>query len=176
MKKFTMAVAALALAVPAFAQTAPTAAPARFAVFNVQRVVQESTAGKAAFETLKKMQEDRTARLQKLDQEIKGIEQEFTTKRMSLSEDRLAEMQKQIAERKISLQRAAQDADRELTEARDRSLGDLERQLGPVINAIGKEMGFAAIFNRFDSGIVYASDAIDITEVVIRRFNDPAAR
>lgn len=170
MKKFMMSVAALALAVPAFAQT--TAAPSRFAVFNVQRVVSESNAGKAAYESLRKMQEERSGRLQKMDQEIKTLEQEFTTKRMSLSEDKLAEMQKQIADRRISLQRAAQDAERELGEARDRSLAELEKQLAPVINAIGREMGFAAIFNRFDSGIVYSSEAIDITDVVIRRFNE----
>lgn len=170
MKRFTLAVAAIALAVPAFAQNAATAP--RFAVFNVQKVVSESNAGKAAYETLKKMQDEKTGRLQKMDQEIKSLEQEFTTKRLSLSEEKLAEMQKQIAERRINLQRAAQDADRELGEARDKSLAELERRLGPVINAIGKEMGFAAIFNRFDSGIVYASDAIDITDVVVKRFNE----
>ena len=173
MKKLIMSVAALALAVPAFAQTA--SAPSTFAVFNVQRVVSESNAGKAAYETLRKMQEERTGRLQKMDQDIKALEQEFATKRMSLSEDKLAAMQKDISDRRISLQRAAQDAERELGEARDRSLGELERQLAPVIDAIGKEMGFAAIFNRFDSGIVYASAAIDITDVVVRRFNESSA-
>ena len=35
-------------------------------------------------------------------------------------------------------------------------------------------MGLAAIFNKFESGLVYASDAIDITDTVIKRFNDAA--
>lgn len=167
MKKLVISVAMFALALPAAAQTAE-----RFAVINVQRVVAESSAGKQAFETLRKMQDDRTARLQKLDQEIKTLEQDFSAKRMSLSEDRLGEMQKQIADRRLSLQRQAQDAERELTEARDRSLSELEKKLGPVITAIGREMGFAAIFNRFDSGIVYASEAVDITDLVVKRFNE----
>jgi hypothetical protein len=33
-------------------------------------------------------------------------------------------------------------------------------------------MGLAAIFNKFESGLVYASDAIDITDSVIKRFNE----
>jgi len=70
------------------------------------------------------------------------------------------------------MQRYAQDADREVGEARDRELQALEAKIKPVIDAIGKEMGIAVIFNKFESGLVYASDAIDITDTVIKRFND----
>ena len=44
-----------------------------------------------------------------------------------------------------------------------------------MIDSLGKEMGLAAIFNKFESGLVYASDAIDITDTVIKRFNDATA-
>lgn len=173
MKKLVLAVAALALAVPTFAQTS---APARVAVFNVQKVLADSNAGKAAYERLKKLQETKTAQAQKMDEELKSLEQQVTTKKLSLSDEKLAELQKQFSDKKLALQRFAQDADRELTQERDRSLGELERQLLPVIVELGKEMGFAAIFNRYDSGIVYASDAIDITDTVTKRFNDATAK
>lgn len=32
-------------------------------------------------------------------------------------------------------------------------------------------MNVAAVFNKFESGLIYASDRIDITNDVIRRFN-----
>ena len=35
-------------------------------------------------------------------------------------------------------------------------------------------MVLAAIFNKFESGLVYASDAIDITDTVIKKFTDNA--
>ena len=69
------------------------------------------------------------------------------------------------------MQRYAQDADREVSEARDRTLLELEGKIKPVIDALGKEMGLAVIFNKFESGLVYASEAIDLTETVIQRFN-----
>ena len=56
-----------------------------------------------------------------------------------------------------------------------RELVALEAKIKPVIDAIGKEMGLAAIFNKFESGLVYASDAIDVTDTVIKRFNDATA-
>ena len=171
MKKFLTTIAVAALALPAVAQTAP----ARVAVIDVQRVLATSTAGKSAYERLKKLQEERMARAQKMDDEIKNLSNDLNTKKLSLSAEKVADMEKQISDKRIAMQRYAQDADRELGEARDKELQTLEGKIKPVIDALGKEMGLAAIFNKFESGLVYASEAIDITESVIKRFNEAQA-
>lgn len=171
MKKFLVAVAVTALAAPMFAQTAPQ----RFAIIDVQKVLTQSTAGKAAYEKLKRMQDERLERAKTMDEDIRKLDADISTKRISLAEDKLTDMQKQLADKRISMQRYAQDADREIGEARDRELQALEARIKPVIDALGKEMGIAAIFNKFESGLVYASDAIDVTDTVIKRFNDTAA-
>jgi outer membrane protein len=167
MKKLLVAVVVAALSVPAFAQNAPM----RVAVIDVQKVLATSTLGKQAYEKLKKMQDDRVARAQKMDEEAKALENEINTKKLSLSQEKLDEMQKNLSDKKISMQRYAQDADREVSEARDRELAALEGRIKTVIDQIGKEMGLAAIFNKFESGLVYASDAIDITDTVVKRFD-----
>lgn len=175
MKKILILIAMATLAAPAFAQTS---APLRLAVIDVQRVLNSSAAGKAAQEKLKKLQDQKMAQAQKLQEDAKAIDTEINTKKLSLSEDKLADLQKQLSDKQLALQRFGQDADRELGEARDRELAALEGKIKPVIDQIGKEMGLAAIFNKFESGLVYASDAIDITDVVIKRFNEaetPAA-
>jgi outer membrane protein len=168
MKKFLVSIAVAALAAPMFAQNAP----ARIAVIDVQKVLSQSVAGKAAYEKLKKMQDDRVEKAKAMDEELRKLDTDINTKKISLSEDKLAEMQKQLADKRISMQRYAQDADREVTEARDRELQALEVKIKPVIDSIGKEMGIAVIFNKFESGLVYASDAIDITSAVIQKFNE----
>ncbi len=167
MKKFLVSVAVTALAVPMFAQTQPQ----RVAVIDVQRVLATSNPGKVALERLKKMQEERIGKARSMDEELKKLDSELSTKRLSLSEVRIAELTKSISDRKIAMQRYAQDADREVSEARDRTLLELEGKIKPVIDALGKEMGLAVIFNKFESGLVYASEAIDLTETVIQRFN-----
>lgn len=168
MKKFVISIAVAALAAPMFAQSAPQ----RVAVIDVQRVLTQSSAGKAAYDKLKKMQDDRVEKAKAMDEELRKLDTDINTKKLSLSEDKLNDMQKQLADKRIAMQRYAQDADREIGEARDRELQALEAKIKPVIDAIGKEMGIAAIFNKFESGLVYASDAIDITETVVKRFNE----
>ena len=177
MKKFLVSMAVAALAIPALAQSS---APARVAVIDVNKVLSQSAAGKTAAGKLKQLQEDKMARAQKLDDEIKQLDSDINTKKISLSEEKLADMSKQLSDKKIAMQRFAQDAEREIGEARDRVMQDLNGKIMPVVDQIGKEMGLAAIFNKFESGLIYASDAIDITDMVVKRFNDaqgaPAAQ
>jgi outer membrane protein len=170
MKKFLVSMAVAALAAPMFAQNAP----ARVAVIDVQKVLTQSTAGKAAYEKLRKMQEERVEKAKGMEEDMRKLESDINTKKLSLSEDKLADMSKQLADKRIAMQRYAQDADREMGEARDRELQALEVKIKPIIDGIGKEMGIAAIFNKFESGLVYASEAIDITDTVIKRFNEAA--
>ncbi|MGH9457271.1 MAG: OmpH family outer membrane protein [Thermoanaerobaculia bacterium] len=172
MKKLMMTMVALVMALPAVAQTT---APSRVAVINVQRVLTESAAGKSALEKLRKMQEERAGRLKSLEDQIRTLETDLSQKRLSLSQEKIDEMAKQISDRRLSLQRAAQDAERELQEARDAELKLMEAAIMPIIDALGKEMGFAAIFNKFESGLVYASPAIEVTDTVIKRYDESLA-
>ena len=41
----------------------------------------------------------------------------------------------------------------------------------PIIQELGREMKFQMIFNKFQSGLVYADEATDITDLVLKRFN-----
>ena len=172
MKKFLLTIAAASLAIPVFAQSA---APARFAVIDVQKVLNTSTSGKVAQERLKKLNDDKAARAQKMQEDITTLTNDLNSKKALLSEEKLADMQKQLNEKQVALQRFGQDAERDLGEARDKELAELEAKIKPVIDSIGKEMGLAAIFNKFESGLVYASDAIDITDTVVKRFNESTA-
>jgi outer membrane protein len=171
MKKFLVSLAVAALALPTFAQSAP----ARVAVIDVNKVLMNSSAGKSAYERLKKMQEDRVAQAKKIDEEIASLDKDINEKKLTLSEEKLNDMTKKLSDKKIAMQRFAQDADRDIGEARDKALAELEQKIKPVIDSVGKEMGLAVIFNKFESGLVYASEAIDITDTVIKRFNETAA-
>lgn len=168
MKKAILTMFAVLVAMPMFAQSAPS----RIAVIDVQRVLAGSEAGKAAYENLQAQQKQHVDRLKAMEDEIKRLEADFQQKRLSLAEDKIQELQKEIADKKLTLQRSAQDAERDLTAQRDRTLQALEKQIMPIIDEIGKEMGFALIFNKLEAGLVFASDAVDITDIVVKRVNE----
>ena len=155
----------LAAALPAAAQEL------NIAVIDVQRVVTESDPGKEALQKLKLLQDGKIDEGRALQQQLSAMQEQMSKQRFTLSEERLAELSKQMEDGQIALQRFQDDAERELDEARRRELGGLEGRIIPVINEIGAERGFTLIFNKFQSGLVYADDTIDFTDDVILRFN-----
>ena len=149
----------------------PAAAQTEIAVIDVQRVVAESDPGKESLQQLRTLQEQKITEGRDLQVELDALREQFNKQRFTLSEEKLAEMSGQVESRTIALQRFEDDATRELDEARRTALGRLEERIMPVIDEVGRERGLTLIFNKYQSGLVYADEAVDITDDVIRRFN-----
>jgi Skp family chaperone for outer membrane proteins len=109
------------------------------------------------------------ARAKALNDELRKLDTDL--KNPALTPAQRNPLQQRLAEKQIAIKRFAEDADKEIGTARDRELLALQARLKPVIDSAGREMGMAAIFNKFESGLIYAHDAIDITNTVIVRFN-----
>jgi outer membrane protein len=156
-------------------QTSAQPAPTRIAVIDVQRVLTQSTAGKAATAKIKELQDARLARARVLDEELRKLSNDLAA--AGITPARRANLELQIADKRIVIQRFAEDADKEIATTRSREVLALEARIKPVVDGIGKEMGLAAIFNKFESGLVFVHNSLDITDTVVTRFNAaPAAQ
>lgn len=154
------------------AQGAATATQMKVAVIDVQRLVFESATGKEVIERLKNLREQKSAEGAGLQQEIEDLQQRVADGRLSLSEDRLADLEKDLEDKMILLRRFSDDADRELQKEQEEAFSRIERQVMPIISEVGAEQGFTVIFNKFNSGLLYAEDQVDITDMILARFDD----
>jgi outer membrane protein len=171
MKRFAIHAVTMLLAVAAFPPLA-AAQQSPVAVIDVQRVVTESDPGKEVLGKLKKLQEQKLEQGKALQQELDRLKEQFSKQRFTLSDDKLTELSKKIEDKSIEMKRFQDDAQRELEDARRKALSDLEQRIMPIIQQLGKEKGYLLIFQKYQSGLVYADDArTDITDEVIRRFN-----
>lgn len=176
MKRFVFSVAVSLIAAAAFAQgtaapAATSAASMRIGVINVERLVQESALGKEAFGRVKKLNDQKKDEADKLSKELRDMEQKLADQGSALAEDKREQLQKSYQEKAIAFKRFQDDANRDLEASQKKELGELERRVFPIINQVGKERGFTLIFNKFQSGLVYADDAVDITDEVLKVFN-----
>jgi outer membrane protein len=158
----------MVLAAVSLAQQAPNLT---VAVIDVQQIVQESAAGKEAMARLKKLTDEKMAEGRKLAEAHQALEKQLTTQGPTLSDEKRSELAKQIEDKEIEMRRFDEDARAVLDEARRKELDALERQIMPIINELGRELKLQLIFNKYQSGLVYADDAVDITDQVLRRFN-----
>jgi outer membrane protein len=167
---------ALAAAAAAAQQAAPAAAPApagliKIAVIDTEKILLSSQAGKKAVADLKKLQEQKETELRGKAQELKDLQTKISEGRLSLAQDKLAELSKQYEEKEIALRRLQDDATRELNKKRDEMLAQIDNRVMPVINQAGKDLGYTLIFRKFESGLIYADEAIDITAIIIQRLD-----
>ena len=179
--RFTPLILGLALAaapiVPARAQQAAPApgGAIKIAVIDTEKILLNSGTGKKALADLKKLQEAKETEGRTKQQEIKDLQGKITDGRLSLSQDKLTEMEKQLEDRVVQLRRFQEDANAELGKKRDQVLAQIDQRVMPVINQLGKEMGYTLIFRKFESGLIYADEAVDITGAVIQRIDAAAA-
>jgi outer membrane protein len=168
----------LALAVAPVAAQAASAPPAagtiRVAVIDTEKILLSSTAGKKAVADLKRLQDQREKELAGRATELKDLQAKINDGRLSLAQDKLADLSKQYEEKEIGLRRAQDDATRELNKKRDEMLAQIDERVMPVINQVGKDLGYTLIFRKFESGLIYADEAVDITSVVVQRLDTAA--
>jgi outer membrane protein len=170
----TLAAVAFAAALaPALA--AQTAGAAKIGVIDVQRILTESMAGKEAMGKLKGLQDQKLAEAKAKQEEINQLRARINDGRLSLAEDKIAEMEKQAEDKVIAFRRFQDDADRELQKARDVAFDTIEKRVLPLINQVGSEGGYTVIFNKYSGSLIYADDKVDLTSEIIKRVDRAGA-
>lgn len=148
---------------------------AKFAVISTQEIIEQSDTGKAAIQQLRTLQEEKTAEVRALQQEINDLRTRINEGRLSLAEDTLRDLQEQLDTKGRELPRRQEDAAAELEKRQVEVLGNIEKQVMPIIQQIGEEEGYTMIFRKFESGLVYVDDTVDITDQVIQRLDQANA-
>lgn len=149
------------------AGAAPAEAQTKVAVIDVQQVLAQSKSGKAAQAEIERLQAEKRTQLETRRDELMALKKRVEDGVLSLAEDKLAELQKQYEDQVISFKRAEDDANRDLQKKGDQLMAGIEKQILPVIQKIGEAEGYTLIFNKFQSGLLYAADSVDITAKVI---------
>lgn len=161
----------LGLLLAAAPRPAQAQATVKVAVIDVQRIITDSQTGKGALAQLEQFHNEQQGRIDSLRDDIQQLRQRISEGQLSLAEDRLEALQKELETKTIEARRAADDATREFNRRQEEVLKGIEKQVMPIIKQMGDEGAYTMIFRKFDSGLVYADDTVDITEQVITRLD-----
>jgi len=138
----------------------------RIGVVNAQEVIEDSKRGAQIQKELSALQKSKAAAMQVLQEDVKRLEKDLLSP--ALNAETREDKSEQLEQKRKTLQRTYEDAQRELQRETQEKLLELEKEIMPLIAQYGKAGGFAVIYDRARSGIVYFDEAIDITEDIIR--------
>ena len=148
------------------------AAELKIAYVDLQRAFAEVDEGKAAKAKLEQL---RDAKQKELDKEQEALKKEKDTfeKQMATMTDTARQQQGTELQKKLyDLQQRFEKGRAELAQTERETLSGILSKMQPIIQTIAQRDGFTMVFEKTDSGLLYAPASLDITNELIRLFNE----
>ncbi len=158
----------IVFALPVFAQTGG------IAVIDPQRVVRNSEMGKKALSEVEVLKNRKQQELDQRQASIQGMRDKLEKQRDILSAEARDKLSSDVQKAITELRRYSEDAEAEVQRELGKAIKSIEDKVLPIIQKLGEERGYSVIVQR--DQLVYFSAKNDITDEVIRLFNESAVK
>ena len=149
--------------------TAPVSAEGlKIAVVDTQAVLNQSIIGKAAKSNVETELKKGQARLAQLKTDFEKASAELGKQAAVLSGAALEDRKEALSKKRTDYERAAMDLRDGVMRKNDTELGKAVKEIEAVVSEFASEEGYTFVFERDRQTVVYASEAIDITESVVQ--------
>jgi outer membrane protein len=145
----------------------------KVAVMNQQLVIEQSKAGKRAFEELKAYSMTRQKIINADDQELKELQ--LAIQDGKLSDSAKQEKQGQFQAKLDAYKRRMADFNREIQQKQREMVAEYSKKVQAAAQAVGEKNGFIAVIDKGSEGaikiVVYHQPALDVTDQVVKEFD-----
>lgn len=145
--------------------------PVKVGFVDVEQVLASVDKGKAAREELERKSRDAQARLTPLAQQLETMQKELQAKRFVMSEDAVRAKQLDLVELRNRYETKTKEEEGQFKIDQQRLIGPLLEQLESVIKEVGRDHRYSVIMRIDAPSLVYAREALDLTDLVIKTFN-----
>lgn len=173
---FFLCLTVLAAAVLGSAGKAAAADPAKIAYVDLRVTLNESDAGKKAKAELESLIKTKQAAIDEKGKAAEKLKTDLEKQGSVLSAEARKAKEEEVERVIRDYQRLVQDAQAEIKKKEDQHTSAIIKEIREVIDAIGREEGYAIIFENFEGMILYARKDLDITDKVLKRFNETKAK
>lgn len=139
----------------------------KIAMLDMQRVLNETTAGKRA---RKELEASAKAKQTKLDKKRKALEAE-AAKLGSMSGQQLAAAQEKLQRESMELQNMFLASDEEIANQHNKLLEKMYKNAQTIVAKMAKDQSFDLVLIRDQMTVIYAKDSLDVTSTVIKQYN-----
>ncbi len=166
----------LAAAVGAQAQSggnSPAPAPSKVGILSVRQAIVSTAEGKQALAELQSQFSARQNDLDNLNKQIEDLRNRLRSGERTLSEDEKARLTRQGELLTRQLQRKQDELQEELNAAQGEVVDRIGRKMLDVLDRYARENGYAVVIDisTQDRPIVYASSQADVTQDIIRLYD-----
>jgi outer membrane protein len=157
-----------------FAATSCFSADLKIGIMNVQKIIVECEAGKAAKGRFDVKMKQLQSTFKAEEQALKDLQDEIKKKSSAWSEEKKAEKVREFQKSGRELQAKTEDARIEMKTLQDKELEPILKALETIVDAYGKDNKYTAILDS-KNGVIYFDDKIDISDAIVKKLNGALA-
>jgi outer membrane protein len=145
---------------------------AKIGVLDFQKVLKQSEGGKDVYNKLQTKADEYDKKLTDLGENIKAMQNEYSSKESlyntETKDKKRAEIQREIRTFNVT----KEDYAKELKRLEMRYLKKIQDEVLKIVDNMGKELGYDLIVEQQETGLLYRSEKVDITDNVIKRYDN----
>jgi outer membrane protein len=153
------------------AETAFGASEYKLAFVDLQQALNLCKAGQDAKEEFARKVEKAEEKLSTQQEELKKLKEILEKQSTMLSEEAFKEKERDYQTRLRDFKRLYQDSQDELKAQDSEITKEILEKLVIVVQKYGKEKEFTFIFERSESALLFADEALDVTEEIIKIYD-----
>jgi outer membrane protein len=146
------------------------AADLKVGIVDGMDVMEKSAAGKAVQENIKRKSAELSRPFEQRRQDIAKMMSEFEKQASLMKEDARKRKEEEINKKLEEFRKQGADAEKQLGEYQQKELAPLLQKLQSAVTAVAQESKMDLVLDKRNSGLLYISPGLDITDKVRSRF------
>jgi len=162
----------LAVVFAFFSATGYTQQTYSVAVIDPVRALETSNEGQKTVARLQERQQSIRDELIQIDRDVEGIESRLKTQRLTLTQEAQQKLAMDLDRLQTKRKRVEEDSIKEYQRLEFQLINQFKQDVLPIIETVAKEKGFSLVLDLSLTGVAYFDKNIDITEEVVKRYNE----
>jgi outer membrane protein len=140
-------------------------------IVDIERCMKESSEGKRITESLKQELDAMQQRYAKAQKELTDLQKEIEKQSLMLSTEAKENKQIEYDKKNRDFSYLSQDLTEEAQTAQQDANQKILKQLYATIQSVAKLQGYDLVLEKSNTGLLYSSEAIDMTDQIIKEIN-----
>lgn len=145
---------------------------AKIGYIDFDLIVKNSIEGRKSLEKMKAFHSKRQEEIYEKEKILKQMVDEFDQKKYTLSSESRSRKAFEIDQKKLELKRLVEDSEREIAKMEKSYLEPIQEKVFNIVRKFGKQYGYAIIFDKTRSTLVYTDPEYDLTDKIVKMYNE----
>jgi outer membrane protein len=148
----------------------------KIGIIDFEKIMQESSAGKMNQKALNTKGTELKNKQEKEKQRLDEVGRSFEKEALVLSDEKKREREREFRNQVEDFKIMQQDYANELKNMEIKMINDMQKAVYDIANELGKKEKYTLIIEKKNAGVIYVPDQVDVTDIVIKKYNAVTAQ